>query len=53
MDPGETKAARDVRAVAEPALVKIAWIDGIHDLPVQRPAQLTRRIERFAQDVVG
>ena len=47
------KAAHDVRAVAEPALVRIAWIDGIHDLPVQRPAQLTRRIERFAQDVVG
>jgi pimeloyl-ACP methyl ester carboxylesterase len=47
------RAARDVRAVSDPTLVRIAWMDGIHDLPVQRPAQLTRRIERFAREVVG
>lgn len=46
-------AARDVRAVADRALVRIAWMDGIHDLPVQRPARLAARIERFARDVVG
>jgi pimeloyl-ACP methyl ester carboxylesterase len=47
------RAARDVRAVSDPALVKIAWMDGIHDLPVQRPVQLTQRIQRFAREVVG
>jgi pimeloyl-ACP methyl ester carboxylesterase len=47
------KAAREVRAVADPALVRIAWMEGIHDLPVQRPDRLTARIERFARDVVG
>lgn len=49
----KTRAARDVRRVADPALVSLSWIDGIHDLPVHRPARLAARIERFARGVVG
>jgi pimeloyl-ACP methyl ester carboxylesterase len=46
-------AVREVRRVTDPALVSIAWMDGIHDLPIQRPSHLTTRIERFARRVVG
>ncbi len=49
----KTLAAREVRRIADPSLVTIHWMDGIHDLPVQRPANLAARIERFARAVVG
>lgn len=51
----ETKerAADEVRRVADPALVTVTWLDGVHDLPVHRPEQLASRIERFAKGVVG
>ena len=49
----KTLAAREVRHIADPSLVTIHWMDGIHDLPVQRPANLAARIERFARAVVG
>jgi pimeloyl-ACP methyl ester carboxylesterase len=40
------RAAGVVRAIGDP--VRFAWIDGIHDLPLQRPAALAGRILRFA-----
>jgi pimeloyl-ACP methyl ester carboxylesterase len=35
------------------APVRFAWMDGIHDLPLQQPAALARRVDRFARGVVG
>ena len=40
-------AARIVRAIGGP--VRFEWIDGIHDLPLQRPEALARRIVRAAR----
>jgi hypothetical protein len=37
-------AARVVRAIGGP--VRFEWMDGIHDLPLQRPEALARRIVR-------
>jgi len=45
------RAARRVRAMGEP--VRFAWIDGIHDVPLQRPATLARRIRRFAAELTS
>lgn len=45
------RAARRVRELAGP--VRFAWIDGIHDVPLQRPAALARRVRRFASEVGG
>jgi len=39
------RAARRVRAIGGPA--RFEWIDGIHDVPLQRPEALARRILRF------
>ena len=44
-------ASRIRRLAAE--LVRVSWMEGIHDLPLQRPGALSSRIERFADDVVG
>jgi pimeloyl-ACP methyl ester carboxylesterase len=44
-------AARALRAAGAPT--RVTWIRGIHDLPLQRPDELTRRIERFARATVG
>jgi pimeloyl-ACP methyl ester carboxylesterase len=38
------RAARAVRAIGSP--VRFEWIDGIHDIPLQRPEALARRIRR-------
>jgi pimeloyl-ACP methyl ester carboxylesterase len=38
------RAARAVRAIGDP--VRFEWIEGIHDLPIQRPDALARRIVR-------
>jgi pimeloyl-ACP methyl ester carboxylesterase len=38
------RAAEVVRAIGDP--VRFEWIDGIHDLPLQRPEVLARRIVR-------
>jgi pimeloyl-ACP methyl ester carboxylesterase len=49
----ETKRAA-VRAVkASGALTRFEWIEGIHDLPLQHPHRLARRIERFTAGAVG
>jgi pimeloyl-ACP methyl ester carboxylesterase len=41
------RAARGVRAIGDP--VRFEWIEGIHDLPLQRPLALANRIRRFAR----
>jgi pimeloyl-ACP methyl ester carboxylesterase len=41
-------AARRVRAIGPP--VTFEWIEGIHDVPLQRPEAVARRIARFARD---
>ena len=43
------RAAGAVRAIGDP--VRFAWVEGIHDLPLQRPAALAGRIRRFASSV--
>ena len=44
------RAAREVRAIGDP--VRFEWIDGIHDVPLQRPEALARRIVRFSRHLV-
>ncbi|MCI0633192.1 MAG: alpha/beta hydrolase [Actinobacteria bacterium] len=44
------RAAREVRAIGDP--VRFEWIDGIHDVPLQRPEALARRIVRFSRTLV-
>jgi pimeloyl-ACP methyl ester carboxylesterase len=44
----KAEAARRVRAIDAP--VSFEWIEGIHDVPLQRPAAVARRIARFAGD---
>jgi hypothetical protein len=34
------------------ASTTVAWIEGIHDLPLQHPRELTRRIRAFARRAV-
>jgi pimeloyl-ACP methyl ester carboxylesterase len=46
------RAAREVRKVTDPRVVQISWMQGIHDLPVQRPHAVVERIRRFARRVV-
>jgi hypothetical protein len=33
--------------------VRFEWIEGIHDIPLQRPDAVAEQIERFAREVVG
>ena len=46
-------AVADVRTAAAGRPFTIEWMRGIHDLPLQRPDALARKIERFAAGVVG
>jgi pimeloyl-ACP methyl ester carboxylesterase len=41
----KAEAARRVRAIGPP--VAFEWIEGIHDVPLQRPEAVARRIARF------
>jgi pimeloyl-ACP methyl ester carboxylesterase len=50
-DAAKRDAARRLRRLGAPT--RITWIEGIHDLPLQHPDRLCRRIERFATAVVG
>jgi len=34
-------------------LVRVEWIEGIHDIPLQRPHAVAERIDRFVREVVG
>jgi pimeloyl-ACP methyl ester carboxylesterase len=45
------RAASAVKAIGSP--VRLEWIDGIHDVPLQRPDAVARRISRFARQPVG
>lgn len=45
------RAARVVRSIGPP--VRFAWIDGVHDVPLQRPAAVANRIRRFTAAAVG
>jgi pimeloyl-ACP methyl ester carboxylesterase len=45
------RAVRRVREIGAPT--RVSWIEGIHDLPLQHPERLVRRIERFARGIVG
>jgi pimeloyl-ACP methyl ester carboxylesterase len=59
--PGEADSAgfmEDKERAAEVAkaidgVVRFEWIDGIHDIPIQRPIAVAERIQRFAREVVG
>ena len=58
-DPADTersermqRTVRRVRASTRGRPVTLEWMDGIHDLPLQHPAPLARRIERFARTAV-
>ena len=59
--PGEADSAgfmEDKERAAEVAkaidgAVRFEWIDGIHDIPIQRPDAVAERIQRFAGEVVG
>lgn len=42
-------ASHAVRAIGAP--VAFEWIEGIHDIPLQRPEALARRIGRFVSDL--
>lgn len=50
-DEAKRAAARRLRAAGAPT--RFTWMRGIHDLPLQHPDALARRIERFAATVVG
>ena len=45
------RASGVVRAIGEP--VRFEWIDGVHDVPLQRPRAVASRIRRFATQTVG
>jgi pimeloyl-ACP methyl ester carboxylesterase len=52
-DESKRAAAAEARRGAPPGLVRVTWLRGIHDLPLQRPAALAGLIERFAEHAVG
>ena len=47
------RAVARVREITHDGPVTVEWMDGIHDLPLQHPEALARRIERFARTAVG
>ena len=49
-DASRRQAVAVLRAAGSPT--HIAWIDGIHDLPLQHPRELARRIRAFARTAV-
>ncbi len=48
----ERKRRAAERVARSGAPVRSAWIEGIHDLPLQHPELLTSRIERFSRQLV-
>ncbi|MDH4111749.1 MAG: alpha/beta hydrolase [Actinomycetota bacterium] len=52
-DEHSRRAVRRVRDLTRGRAVRIAWMRGIHDLPLQHPDALAERIERFARSAVG
>jgi pimeloyl-ACP methyl ester carboxylesterase len=53
-DPGwdERKRRAATRARGSGAPVRISWLEGIHDVPLQHPGALAGRIERFSDGLV-
>lgn len=47
------RAAAKVQELTRGRTVTVSWMRGIHDLPLQHPDALARRIERFARSAVG
>jgi pimeloyl-ACP methyl ester carboxylesterase len=47
----KARAERVVRAIG--GSVRFEWIEGIHDVPLQHPDAVARRIDRFVRRVVG
>jgi pimeloyl-ACP methyl ester carboxylesterase len=45
------RAAEAMKAID--GLVRVEWIEGIHDIPLQRPHAVAERIDRFVREVVG
>jgi pimeloyl-ACP methyl ester carboxylesterase len=52
-DARARQAARRIRELTRGRAVTVSWMRGIHDLPLQYPDALARRIERFARTAVG
>jgi pimeloyl-ACP methyl ester carboxylesterase len=48
----ERKARAAKRVARSGASIRVSWMEGIHDLPLQHPDTLARRIERFADPLV-
>ena len=48
----ERKRLSADRTATSGAPVRISWMRGIHDLPLQHPAALSGRIERFSEVLV-
>ncbi len=46
-------AMAEARTASKGRPVRFAWMEGIHDLPLQQPAALARRIDRFAREALG
>jgi pimeloyl-ACP methyl ester carboxylesterase len=46
------KRAAAARLRSEGAPTKVVWVEGIHDVPLQHPEALARRLERFAASAV-
>jgi pimeloyl-ACP methyl ester carboxylesterase len=51
-DWDERKRRAAERARRSGAPIRIGWLEGIHDLPVQHPDALARRIQRFSEGLV-
>lgn len=49
-DGRKRRAAEQARRSGAP--IRITWVEGIHDLPLQHPDALTARIERFSDGLV-
>jgi pimeloyl-ACP methyl ester carboxylesterase len=51
-DWDERKRRAAKRATGSGAPIRISWMEGIHDLPLQHPKALAQRIERFTEQLV-
>ena len=49
-DERKRRAAERVRRSGAP--IRVSWLEGIHDLPLQHPDALAHRIERFSRQLV-
>ena len=49
-DERKRRAAERVRRSGAP--IRVSWLEGIHDLPLQHPNALAHRIEHFSRQLV-